>query len=94
MDGATCRLRETLEHWQERRVKKKAENSNLGDLHKPLGICVQEAGEKSGQLNPAWVEWLLGWPEGASDWLPLETARFQQWLLSHGMCCGGGSVDR
>lgn len=30
-----------------------------------------------GQLNPSWVEWLMGWPIGASDLLPLETAKFR-----------------
>lgn len=37
-----------------------------------------------GQLNPSWVEWLMGWPIGASDLLPLETAKFrnvQPWHL-------------
>ena len=36
-----------------------------------------------GQLNPPWVEWLLGWPIGWTDLKPLETARFQQWPHSH-----------
>lgn len=38
-----------------------------------------------GQLNPNWVEWLMGWPIGWTDLQPLETARFQQWLELHGM---------
>lgn len=37
-----------------------------------------------GPLNPAWVEWLMGWPIGWTDSEPLETARYQQWLNSHG----------
>lgn len=37
-----------------------------------------------GQLNPMWVEWLMGWPIGWTDLKPLETARFQQWLQQHG----------
>ena len=36
-----------------------------------------------GQLNPPWVEWLMGWPIGWTDLKPLETARFQQWPHSH-----------
>lgn len=36
-----------------------------------------------GQLNPPWVEWLMGWPIGWTDLKPLETAKFQQWLRSH-----------
>jgi len=37
-----------------------------------------------GQLNPTWVEWLMGWPLGWTDLKPLETDRFRQWLRSHG----------
>lgn len=37
-----------------------------------------------GQLNPDWVEWLMGWPIGWSDLKPLETDRFRQWLRQHG----------
>jgi hypothetical protein len=29
-----------------------------------------------GQLNPTWVEWLMGWPLGWTDLRPLETDRF------------------
>jgi hypothetical protein len=37
-----------------------------------------------GQLNPTWVEWLMGWPIGWTDLKPLEMDKFQQWLRSHG----------
>ncbi len=37
-----------------------------------------------GSLNPTWVEWLMGWPLGWTDLNALETAKFQQWLDSHG----------
>lgn len=36
-----------------------------------------------GQLNPNWVEWLMGWPIGLTDLKPLEMDRFQQWLEAH-----------
>jgi hypothetical protein len=36
------------------------------------------------QLNPAWVEWLMGWPIGWTDLGALGTDRFRQWLHSHG----------
>jgi hypothetical protein len=29
----------------------------------------------SGQLNPTWVEWLMGWPLGWTDLKPLETGK-------------------
>lgn len=37
-----------------------------------------------GQLNPDWVEWLMGWPIGWTDLKPLETDKFQKWLQLHG----------
>ena len=37
-----------------------------------------------GQLNPTWVEWLMGWPLGWTDLRPLEMDRFRQWLEQHG----------
>ena len=37
----------------------------------------------SGQLNPEWVEWLMGWPIGWTDLKPLETDRFRRWLRLH-----------
>ena len=37
-----------------------------------------------GQLNPDWVEWLMGWPIGFTDLKPLVMGKFRLWLLSHG----------
>ena len=37
-----------------------------------------------GQLNPAWIEWLMGWPIGWTEQKPLETDKFQSWLCLHG----------
>jgi hypothetical protein len=37
-----------------------------------------------GQLNPTWVEWLMGWPLGWTDCAASATDKFQQWLNSHG----------
>lgn len=38
-----------------------------------------------GQLNPEWVEWLMGWPIGHTALKPLETARYREWLQQHGI---------
>ena len=38
-----------------------------------------------GQLNPTWVEWLMGWPLGWTDCAASATAKFRQWLNSHGI---------
>jgi hypothetical protein len=37
-----------------------------------------------GQLNPTWVEWLMGWPLEWTDLRPLATDKFRQWQHSHG----------
>jgi hypothetical protein len=39
-----------------------------------------------GPLNPAWAEWLMGWPIGWTDCGPLAMGRFRQWRRSHGKC--------
>lgn len=36
-----------------------------------------------GQLNPEWVEWLMGWPIGHTALEPLETAKYREWLQQH-----------
>jgi hypothetical protein len=37
-----------------------------------------------GQLNPNWVEWLMGWPIGFTDLKPLVMDKFQKWQQQHG----------
>jgi hypothetical protein len=37
-----------------------------------------------GQLNPDWVEWLMGWPIGWTELKPLAMDRFQEWQQQHG----------
>ena len=36
-----------------------------------------------GQLNPPWVEWLMGWPIGWTDSQLLEMDKFRQWQQQH-----------
>jgi hypothetical protein len=40
----------------------------------------------SGQLNPTWVEWLMGWPLGWTDLKPLETDKSHCVQQQHGKC--------
>jgi hypothetical protein len=40
-----------------------------------------------GQLNPNWVEWLMGWPIGWTDCGASAMGRFRQWCASHGIPC-------
>tara|TARA_Y100001970_G_C14231189_1_gene858750 strand:+ start:2141 stop:2647 length:507 start_codon:yes stop_codon:yes gene_type:complete len=42
------------------------------------------AAQAGGQLNPTWVEWLMGWPLGWTDSSASATAKFREWLASHG----------
>ncbi len=62
--------------------------------------CRARGGRKSslpaqigGTLNPNWTEWLMGWPIGFTASEPLATDKFQQWLLSHGVCSEGRAVS-
>ena len=49
-----------------------------------LATSLARESTKGGQLNPRWVEWLMGWPIGWASLKPLETGRFHQWLEQHG----------
>lgn len=49
-----------------------------------LNTAVAPEGGKGGQLNPAWVEWLMGWPIGWTELKPLEMGRFREWQQQHG----------
>tara|TARA_Y100000593_G_scaffold71668_1_gene131634 strand:+ start:490 stop:1143 length:654 start_codon:yes stop_codon:yes gene_type:complete len=51
---------------------------------KYLDATVQEAEQRTGRLNPNWVEWLMGWPIGWTALEPVETDRLAEWLQSHG----------
>jgi hypothetical protein len=52
--------------------------------HAPMdGLC-NTLDVTGGQLNPTWVEWLMGWPLGWTDLRPLEMDKFREWLLVHG----------
>ncbi len=36
------------------------------------------------RLNPAWVEWFMGWPIGHTELKPLVTDKFHEWQQQHG----------
>ncbi|MDW5416804.1 hypothetical protein R6242_09530 [Iodobacter sp. CM08] len=45
-----------------------------------LSMCVSA---ESGQLNPEWVEWLMGWPIGWTELKPLGMDKFREWQQQH-----------
>ena len=51
-----------------------------GKLLRDGGIEIRQMGH----LNPAWVEWLMGWPIGWTDLKPLGMDKFRQWRQLHG----------
>ena len=52
---------------------------------KQIGLA-QSVSQESGQLNPMWVEWLMGWPLGWTDLKPLEMDKFLVWRRQHSAC--------
>lgn len=49
---------------------------------RPLNETVTHG--KTGQLNPTWVEWLMGWPLEWTALKPLATDKFREWRSQHG----------
>ena len=50
-----------------------------------LGVVAHQLDTQTGgQLNPTWVEWLMGWPLGWSELKPLETDKSLSALPPHG----------
>lgn len=58
----------------------KASQYTMGRNSRPLSEQV------GGALNPMWVEWLMGWPIGWTDYEPLAMDKFLQWQQQHGVC--------
>jgi hypothetical protein len=72
-----------------------SDNRNRGNADTPAIARRIEAGKQvtltmtvtGGQLNPTWVEWLMGWPLGWTDLKPLAMDRFQSWQQQHSVYC-------
>ena len=60
--------------------------SGTGAQERP-GHAPHLSSQIGGQLNPDWVEWLMGWPIGWTACEPLETGKSQQWPLWHSGNC-------
>jgi len=89
MGGDT--LRTAAKMWPTPQASDNRDRGNLGmpailrrqEKGKQIGLG-QSVSDTSGALNPAWVEWLMGWPIGWTDSKLSATARFQAWRHSHG----------
>jgi hypothetical protein len=73
--ASDCRDRGNMSNPSIQRRAEKGKQLNLSMVAHPT----------SGQLNPTWVEWLMGWPLGWTDLKPLEMDKFQQWRQQHGI---------
>lgn len=51
------------------------------------GALLRDGEAPGGQLNPTWVEWLMGWPLGWTDLKPSATDRFHSAPPKHGASC-------
>jgi len=60
-------------------------SGNQGQGDGEFGKAVRNSQEDGGQLNPTWVEWLMGWPLGWTDCAASATDKFRQWCASHGI---------
>jgi len=49
-----------------------------------LDYATEGAHPENGRLNPTWVEWLMGWPQGWTDLKPLAMGKFREWQQQHG----------
>lgn len=47
------------------------------------GALLRDGETAGGQLNPTWVEWLMGWPLGWTDLKPLAMDKFREWQQQH-----------
>ena len=72
--ASDCRDRGNMSNPSIQRRAEKGKQLNLSMVAHPT----------SGQLNPAWVEWLMGWPLGWTDLKPLEMDKCHSALQPHG----------
>ena len=89
--GHQVKLKDAVKHWPTPRASDykgsksaaaaaAAVRSRNHDPNLPELVAESVGG---GQLNPEWVEWLMGWPIGATGLGPLEMDKFQLWLQQH-----------
>lgn len=73
---------EARQGYQDRSRSKKGGQKSLST------VVIDEMGGRKkviGQLNPTWVEWLMGWPAEWTALKSLEMDKFRSWQHSHGL---------
>ena len=85
--GDHSKPRDTLKGMVKRFPSPAARDWKSGAGRKENGHVPQLPEVLGGQLNPDWVEWLMGWPIGWTACEPLEMGRYQQWPLWHSGNC-------
>lgn len=66
-----------------------------GGLRKLEDQISREHGQNTGQLNPDWVEWLMGWPIKWTSLEPMRIELFQEWRCKNGQTtkdCNGEAL--
>lgn len=56
--------------------------------HHP-GACQAPGHAEYGELNPDWVEWIMGWPIGWTSLKPMPVENMKQWLEKSGAQANG-----
>lgn len=65
----------------------KNDAKNTGSPSRLARNSVPLDGQVRGPLNPEWIEWIMGWPVGATDLQPLEMDRCRnRWWLRFAPC--------
>jgi hypothetical protein len=87
------------EMWLTPQANEDAAGTPAGKMQKMLGNHPLIRGTTpeqwaTGTLNPNWTEWLNGFPVGWTDISASATPKFQQWLLSHGVCSEGQPMNK
>jgi hypothetical protein len=86
LERKSMSLASAVHHWITPMARDYKGHTNNSETRGYGGTLPDQVLERSGggQLNPTWVEWLIGWPLGWTDSSASATDRFQQWRRSHG----------
>jgi DNA (cytosine-5)-methyltransferase 1 len=86
LERKSMSLASAVHHWITPMARDYKGHTNNPETRGYGGTLPDQVLERSGggQLNPTWVEWLMGWPLGWTDLSASATDRFQQWRRSHG----------